>query len=371
MFPGQPAENSEKLRVGDIIMAANDVSLAGKTSRDAINVLRDQPTRVVLTVKRDSSSIPPGLLRRGSFSQSLDPNEVLSAIHSRLDRDDSAYVNGPGNEESSPREIHDPHEIYDPHASASRKSSNAKGDIGGILQDKLESLHDGVRTNRGSYVHEATSLDKGRTYTSSNGLQEGEQSRIWQDESELSRDGIGTSGGNYGHDDTFLGKARVNRSISELADKEPGSQTPTRHLSNNGSITSENYHRARNPAETVEALGISSLVISDDKHVVPGSKFRDGLFADSISDNQIIEGGDFDQKFKSTEPEPMDNTRLVEEEVPSPLQGGVLSTLTGGDVGDESGKARKRKSSLGRTVQSDKKERLAPDEEVCLIILKT
>ena len=368
MFPGQPAENSEKLRVGDIIMAANDVSLAGKTSRDAINVLRDQPTRVVLTVKRDSSSIPPGLLRRGSFSQSLDPNEVLSAIHSRLDRDDSAYVNEPGNEESSPREIHDPHEIYDPHASASRKSSNAKGDIGGNLQDKPELPHDGVRTNRSNYVHEATSLDKGRTYTSSNGLQEGEQSRIWQDESELPRDGIGTNGGNYGHDDTLLGKTRVNRSISELADNEPGSQTPTRHLSNNGSIASENYHRARGPAETV---GLSSLVTSDEKHVVPGSKFRDGFSADSISDNQIVEGGDVDQRFKSLEPEPMYNTRLAEEQVPSPLQGGVFSTLTGGDAGDESGKARKRKSSLGRTVQSDKKERLAPDEEVCLIILKT
>lgn len=89
MFPGQPAENSEQLRIGDIILAANGVNLEGKTNREAINVLRDQQARVVLLVKRDPSSIPPGLLRRGSFSQNIDPNEVLSVIHSKLCKDDS------------------------------------------------------------------------------------------------------------------------------------------------------------------------------------------------------------------------------------------------------------------------------------------
>lgn len=91
MFPGQPAENSGKLRVGDIIMAANDVSMIGKTRRDAINVLRDQPSRVVLSVKRDPASIPSGLLRRGSFTENLDPNEVLSAMSSKLQRNDSLH----------------------------------------------------------------------------------------------------------------------------------------------------------------------------------------------------------------------------------------------------------------------------------------
>ena len=89
MFPGQPAMNSEELRIGDIILAANGTSLEGKTNRDAINVLRDQPQRVALTVKRDPESIPPCLLRRGSFSHNLDPGEMLSVIHSRLRKENS------------------------------------------------------------------------------------------------------------------------------------------------------------------------------------------------------------------------------------------------------------------------------------------
>ena len=273
MFPGQPAENSEQLRVGDIILAANGVSLLGKTSRDAINVLRDQPTRVVLTVKRDPSSIPPGLLRRGSFSQSLDPNEVLSAIHSKLQADDDR----PGNEESNPREIREPHE------NASRKSSLINGGNDVYME------------------HGSTSQDNTRTYEDTSGP-------------------------------------------TELLRNDSGSQSIARRSSNEIShMAPEDNPRAYGPGgETVEELG---------------SGYN---FGGSMLEDHFIRSGDLEDEMKNTEARTREYNPLVEEEIPSPLEGVDAILQTGGKVDDES------KSTSG-LFQHSKKERLAPEEEVRFI----
>ena len=359
MFPGQPAENSEKLRVGDIIMAANGVPLTGRTSRDAINVLRDQPLRVVLTVKRDPSSIPPGLLRRGSFSQSLDPNEVLSAIHSRIDRDDSGhsrFTNEPGNDEPSLHQANDPREISDLHASASRNSSNAKREDCEILPHKYELPDDGGRKNEVNRVEDGTSLDEGRTNKSSSELQKTDNSRILLDKNQSPEDCVRTSWV------TGLSEAGINRSNSKQADNNLFSKTPSRCLPNNESFTVGNYHQSKDQAET----GMEVLGISDKKHIVSDAEFRSGVSNGRISDNNIVEGNYYDKKIKSWNPKPVETTQLLEKAVSSPLMGGVFPSQTGEDINDENVKARVRKASSGRTFQSDKKERLAPDEEVSL-----
>jgi hypothetical protein len=371
MFPGQPAENSEKLRVGDVIMAANGVPLAGKTSRDAINVLRDQPTRVVLTVKRDPSSIPPSLLRRGSFSQSFDPNEVLSAIHSRLDRDDShrsAHDNTPGNEESSSREILEPRDVdvmsrdtdVMPRDADEQKSSNAEG----ILQDKHELPQDTVRTYEDNFGREDRSLDKGKTKMGS-GLKNRENGRILKDKIGLSQVDPQTNGGNYGHEDTSLDNGKISRNNSGLLENDSGSQTPTKRLSNTRNMTSENYHRGYDPrADTVEMVGRSPLATSDEKDIFLESEFREGLSSDSMSDDQVIEGGDLSRKFKNM----ADSTPLVEEDIPSPLENVIISSQTGGGLRHETGMKGMRKTSDDvRTLPSDRQEKLAPPEEVCFI----
>ena len=376
MFPGQPAENSEKLRVGDVIMAANGVPLAGKTSRDAINVLRDQPTRVVLTVKRDPSSIPPSLLRRGSFSQSFDPNEVLSAIHSRLDRDDShrsAHDNTPGNEESSSREILEPRDVdvmsrdadvmprdadVMPRDADEQMSSNVKK----ILQDKHELPQDTVRTYENNFSRE--SLDKGRIKMGS-GLKNGDNGRILKDKIGLSQVDSQKNGGNYDHEDISLDNGRISRNNSGLLENDSGSQTPTKRLSNTRNMTSENYHRGYDPrADTVEMVGRSPLATSDEKDIFLESEFREGLSSDSMSDDQVIEGGDLSRKFKNM----ADSTPLVEEDIPSPLENVIISSQTGGGLRHETGMKGMRKTSDDvRTLPSDRQEKLAPPEEVCFI----
>jgi hypothetical protein len=138
------------------------------------------------------------------------------------------------------------------------------------------------------------------------------------------------------------------------------SQITTKYLPNSGSFTSGNYHWAQDQT----AVGVS-----DEKHVVPGTKFRDGLSSVSMSDDYIVHEDVHDQEFQRLKPEAVKTTRLVEEEVPFPLVGGVVLSQIGEDVDDESDKTRERKSSSGRTIQGDKKERLAPDEEVLDIIL--
>jgi hypothetical protein len=179
-------------------------------------------------------------------------------------------------------------------------------------------------------------------------------SRILLDKNELPEDGYRTNGG------AGLSEAGINRSNSELADDDSMSQITTKYLPNSGSFTSGNYHWAQDQT----AVGVS-----DEKHVVPGTKFRDGLSSVSMSDDYIVHEDVHDQEFQRLKPEAVKTTRLVEEEVPSPLVGGVVLSQIGEDVDDESDKTRERKSSSGRTIQGDKKERLAPDEEVLDIIL--
>lgn len=346
MFPGQPAENSERLRVGDIIMAANGVSLVGKTSRDAINVLRDQPARVVLTVKRDPSSIPPGLLRRGSFSQSLDPNEVLSAIHSKLDEPrNSTFDSGPRNEESPIREIRDSQENDDAHASASRKSSNAIADNSRMLLGKHELPQDSIRTNVDYYSDEDTSLDKSRVNVGSSEQPHGDNSRISNDEIPLSQEDSGINEGIYGHEDTSFDMDGIYRSNSGQRGNDLPSKT--RNSLTKGSMSSDNYHRAFDPrAETVEIPRNSALVASDEKDVVPGSKFRERFSTGSLSNDEIVDDDRLQENFESR---PVDSTLLSE---------------TGGDVREERDKARNRRNSSERPLQNDKVEQLAPPEEV-------
>ena len=361
MFPGQPAENSEKLRVGDIIMAANGVSLVGKTSRDAINVLRDQPTRVVLTVKRDPSSIPPGLLRRGSFSQSLDPNEVLSAIHSKLnDQSNSAFGCGPGDEKSPTREIRDSHGNDGSHASAFRKSSSAIGDESRMLLGKRELPQDSIRTNVDYYSNEDTSLDKSVVDMGSSEQPHGDNSRILNDEIPLSQEGSGINRGIYGHEDTSFDMNGIHRSNSGQQGNDLSSKTSTRNSLTNGSMSSDNYCQVFEPrAETVEMLGNSALVTSDED-VVSGSKFRERFSTGSLSNDEVV---DDDRLQENLESSPLDST-LLSEQTPSPLESVVLSSQAGGGVREEKDKARNRRNSLGRPLENDKVEQLAPPEEV-------
>ena len=352
MFPGQPAENSEKLRVGDIIMAANGIPLAGKTSRDAINVLRDQPTRVVLTVKRDPSSIPPGLLRRASFTQSLDPNEVLSAIHSKLNRDESrhsAFDNRPGSEESTPREVHDHH------ASAVRRSSHTT-DKSESLRDKRELPRDGVRASGGNYGHEDTSLDNRGASCYRSETQKEDISGIFLDKSRRPPVELRDDERNYGLKDTSLDNGTISRGNSGQPNNDLGSQLPTKHLSNNRKTTSNNDLPAFDTqAETVETLGATNMASADEKYVLPDPKFRGRLSS---------EEDDFEQKLDSSHE---DFTCVMETDIQPLLQSLVVTSQTGGDVDKESGEKEKRMNSNERTFQNNQKEKLAPPEEVCSV----
>ena len=350
MFPGQPAENSEKLRVGDIIMAANGVSLLGKTSRDAINVLRDQPARVVLTVKRDPSSIPPGLLRRGSFSQSLDPNEVLSAIHSKLD-----HSTCPDDAESPTHKIRDSYEIGDSHASTSRKNSNEKGDNCRMLLGNRELPQDSSRSS----TNDETSLVKSRI------IMDGSE-QIHRDDGGIMNNDIRSSQDDrdiYGLDDTSLDMHGINRSNSEQRDNDLPLKASTRNSCNNENISPDNYHRTFDPqAETADMPGNSALFASDEKDVVSGSKFLDRFTTGNLSSDEIVDGNRLQDNLESR---PLDSTP-VSEQIASPLESEALTSQTGGSVGEERDRARNKRNSSGRSLQNDKVEQLAPPEEVIL-----
>ena len=354
MFPGQPAENSEKLRVGDIITAANGVSLLGKTSRDAINVLRDQPARVVLTVKRDPSSIPPGLLRRGSFSQSLDPNEVLSAIHSKLD-----HSTCPDDAELPPHKIRDSHEIGDSHASTSRKNSNEKGDNCRMLLGNRELPQDSSRSSTNEYGNDETSLVKSRM------IMDGSE-QIHRDDGGIMNNDIRSSQDDrdiYGLDDTSLDMHGINRSYSGQRDNDLPSNTSTRNSCKNENLTPENYHRTFDPqAETADMPGNSALFASDEKDVVSGSKFLERFTTGNLSGDEIV---DVNRLQDNVESRPLDSTP-VSEQIASPLESEALTSQTGRSVGEERDRARNRRNSSGRSLQNDKVEQLAPPEEVML-----
>ncbi|RLU23128.1 hypothetical protein DMN91_005406 [Ooceraea biroi] len=63
LFPQQPAAMSNKLQIGDILLAANGVPLTGLTNYEALEVLRTTPSTVELVVCRlpgDSNVTPPG-----------------------------------------------------------------------------------------------------------------------------------------------------------------------------------------------------------------------------------------------------------------------------------------------------------------------
>ncbi|XP_028396908.1 tyrosine-protein phosphatase non-receptor type 13-like [Dendronephthya gigantea] len=324
MFPGQPAENSEKLRVGDIIMAANGVSLAGKTSRDAINVLRDQPTRVVLTVKRDPSSIPPALLRRGSFSKNLDPNEVLSAIHSKFDQDAS------GNDSLSSRAHNNPHEHHEPLESSSQSSSYPKQEGEVVLREKNELHEDSDRINWGHVDQEAISQDKYRTNVD-----------------------------RYGHEGTSLDRNWTERESSDMVE-----DSPLRRLSNqDGNTTSERNHpRVFEPrTETIEMSESISFVASD-QNVLSGIKFQEGISSDSMSDDQIVDG----KAFERVESNKYMSNSQMDKNVSGHKDDEAMTTQ---NFVDDEDNQKERRNSSGRPFRKEKKERLAPDEEVLDVVL--
>lgn len=326
MFPGQPAENSEKLRVGDIIMAANGVSLMAKTSRDAINVLRDQPTRVVLTVKRDPSSIPPALLRRGSFSKNLDPNEVLSAIHSKFDED------APGNETSS-RAHNDPHEHHKPLASSSQSNSYPKRSNDVISQDRNEPYEERDSINWGNMDQEAASQDENRTNV-----------------------------GIYGDEGTSLDRSGTDGGSSDLVEN-----SSLRRSSNQvGNSTSElSNPRAFKPrTETTEMLGSMPLVTTD-QSFVSGIKLREGISSYSMSDDQIFDSDYISEKTFVCEESKRMPTSQMDEDVSYPQHGETMNTQTFVD-GEDYNKERRNVSV--RPFQKEKKERLAPEEEVSITL---
>ncbi|XP_067214791.1 uncharacterized protein [Linepithema humile] len=63
LFPQQPAALSNKLQIGDILLAANGTPLTGLTNYEALEVLRTTPSTVELVVCRlpgDSNVTPPG-----------------------------------------------------------------------------------------------------------------------------------------------------------------------------------------------------------------------------------------------------------------------------------------------------------------------
>ncbi|GAB1866909.1 PTN13 phosphatase [Camponotus japonicus] len=63
LFPQQPAALSNKLQIGDILLAANGIPLTGLTNYEALEVLRTTPSTVELVVCRlpgDSNVTPPG-----------------------------------------------------------------------------------------------------------------------------------------------------------------------------------------------------------------------------------------------------------------------------------------------------------------------
>ncbi|KAL0126673.1 hypothetical protein PUN28_005210 [Cardiocondyla obscurior] len=63
LFPQQPAALSNKLQIGDILLAANGTPLTGLTNYEALEVLRTTPSTIELVVCRlpgDSNVTPPG-----------------------------------------------------------------------------------------------------------------------------------------------------------------------------------------------------------------------------------------------------------------------------------------------------------------------
>lgn len=343
MFPGQPAENCGKLRVGDIIIAANGVQLTGKTSRDAINILRDQPARVVLTVERDPSSIPVGLLRRGSFSQSLNPNEVLTAIQSKIELNDLRVSTGPAHKASS-NDKPDGHKSRGPDEICSRESSEKCKDTSRIVQDKHE-LHQGdVRTNEGNGNHHDTSQKESRTIKSIDGILKVTNGETIPRQNALH---CTTNGDGSGRDEALVDNARVCRSSSQIQDNASSSQTSGRPSSNKDNPIPKSVNQETDLAKTM----VRSGGLSDDR-----------LSTGSISDNEI---GNGDERLKGLEHNADSTHKSMKDELQSPLDSGLFTSQNESDAGAESEKIRSEKIILGLAVDNEGKERLAPDEEVC------
>ena len=84
LFPGQPAALSEKLRIGDVIIAVNGTKVVGYTQQEAINLLRKAKSVVKLLVKRPHPNDIPEELLVETPREALDPKSVLDNIQRKI-----------------------------------------------------------------------------------------------------------------------------------------------------------------------------------------------------------------------------------------------------------------------------------------------